>query len=35
MQQIVLQKRKQIHQEVKIIANYTFIDFRNIFSKNY
>ena len=35
MQQTILQKRKQIHQKVKTIANYTFIDFKNVFSKNY
>ena len=35
MQQTILQKRKQIHREVKTIANYTFIDFKNVFSKNY
>ena len=35
MQQTVLQRRKQIHRKVKTIANYTFIDFRNVFSKNY
>ena len=35
MQQTVLQKRKQIHRKVKTIANYTFIDFKNVFNKNY
>ena len=35
MQQIILQRKKQIHQKVKIIANYIFIDFKNVFSKNY
>ena len=35
MQQTVLQKRKQIHRKVKTIANYIFIDFKNIFNKNY
>ena len=35
MQQTVLQKRKQIHRKKKTIANYTFIDFKNVFSKNY
>ena len=30
-----MQKRKQIHRKVKTIANYTFIDFKNVFSKNY
>ena len=35
MQQTVLQRKKQIHRKVKIIANYTFIDFKNVFSKNY
>ena len=35
MQQTILQKRKQIHREVKTIANYILIDFRNVFSKNY
>ena len=35
MQQTVLQRKKQIHRKVKTIANYTFIDFRNVFSKNY
>ena len=35
MQQTILQKRKQIHREMKTIANYTFIDFKNVFSKNY
>ena len=35
MQQTVLQKKKQIHRKVKTIANYTLIDFKNAFSKNY
>ena len=35
MQQTILQKRKQIHRKVKTIANYTFIDFKNVFNKNY
>ena len=35
MQQTILQKKKQIYRKVKIIANYTFIDFKNVFSKNY
>ena len=34
MQQTILQK-KQIHRKVKTIANYIFIDFKNVFSKNY
>ena len=35
MQQTVLQRKKQIHRKVKTIANYIFIDFKNVFSKNY
>ena len=35
MQQTILQKRKQIHRKVRTIANYTFIDFKNFFNKNY
>ena len=35
MQQTVLQRKKQIHRKMKIIANYIFIDFKNVFSKNY
>ena len=35
IQQAILQKRKQIHRKVRIIANYILIDFRNVFSKNY
>ena len=35
MQQTVLQKRKQIHRRMKTIANYIFIDFKNVFNKNY
>ena len=35
MQQIVLQRKKQIHRKMKTIANYIFIDFKNVFSKNY
>ena len=35
MQLIVLQKRKQIHREIKKIANYIFINFKNVFNKNY
>ena len=35
MQLIILQKRKQIYRRVKTIANYTFIDFKNVFNKNY
>ena len=35
MQQTVLQRKKQIYQKVKTIANYILIDFRNVFSKNY
>ena len=35
MQQTILQRKKQIHREVKTIANYIFIDFRNVFNKNY
>ena len=35
MQQTILQRRKQIHRKVRIIANYTFIDFKNVFNKNY
>ena len=34
MQQTILQK-KSIHQKEKIIANYSFIDFKNVFNKNY
>ena len=35
IQQIILQKQKQIHQEIKIIANYIFINFKNVFNKTY
>ena len=35
MQQTVLQRKKQIHRKVKTIANYIFIDFENVFNKNY
>ena len=35
MQQIILQRKKQIHQKMKTIANYILIDFKNVFNKNY
>ena len=35
MQQIVLQRKKQIHRDVRIIVEYIVFDFKNVVNNDY